>query len=659
MASDNMQGDESTMKILFATDIHLGYNETHPTRGEDSFIAFEEILRIGKKYKVDFILLGGDLFHDGRPSVNCYSKCMDLLNRYCMGDGEVKISVLSDPAEIFSFSSNPMVNFMNPNLNVALPIFSIHGNHDDPLGYNSKCSLDMLSAAGLINYFGKYLNLQDDISLVPLLVAKGNTKVAIYGLGALKDKVANRMFREEKVHIMQPEDPETWYNVMVVHQNRACHNKDECLHENLLPESMDLIFWGHEHECKLEPEYNNNRNFYVTQPGSSVATSLSEGEAVQKKVGILYVNNKKFQMRPIPLKTVRPFVFDVINLATDYRDRPARNMKQGVQAFLEQRVEDLLKEAENQLTGHPKQPKLPLIRMKVLNFNQDELFNIVRFGLQFEEKVANPTDMVMITRVQGARQARDVLDQDAFDAAKSEAILHNVEELIEKYFTDCEPGKRVQLLPVAMMNEALEHQMKGDSSAFEIVIRKRKDFVVQKILEKGLTDDDDIKDEFAAMGFADGDEENGQMINEIRAVLEGPRQGLLDEVENLEEEDDDFQMRSDGEDQSNEANEPITSKGKGRGRATTRALGRARGAAKRTPASLIDDDSDGTLNDPPARPTRGPGSRGGRGSRGKRGAKAAQPARHAPPPPVVNISRPTRQTQPGNRMAMMFEDDSD
>jgi len=47
---------------------------------------------------------------------------------------EVKINVLSDPAEIFNFSANPMVNYMNPNLNIALPIFSIHGNHDDPTG---------------------------------------------------------------------------------------------------------------------------------------------------------------------------------------------------------------------------------------------------------------------------------------------------------------------------------------------------------------------------------------------------------------------------------------------------------------------------------------------------------------------------------------------
>jgi len=64
--------------------------------------------------------------------------------------------------------------------------------------------------------------------------------------------------------------------------------------------------------------------------GSSVATSLSEAESVKKQVGILYVKGTKFHIRPIPLKTVRPFVFDIVDLATEYRDEPARNMNQGV-----------------------------------------------------------------------------------------------------------------------------------------------------------------------------------------------------------------------------------------------------------------------------------------------------------------------------------------
>jgi len=30
--------------------------------------------------------------------------------------------------------SFPAINYEDPNLNVSLPVFSIHGNHDDPQG---------------------------------------------------------------------------------------------------------------------------------------------------------------------------------------------------------------------------------------------------------------------------------------------------------------------------------------------------------------------------------------------------------------------------------------------------------------------------------------------------------------------------------------------
>jgi len=47
------------------------------------------------------------------------------------------------------------VNFEDPNLNVGLPVFTIHGNHDDPTGADSLSAVDLLSTAGLVNYFGK------------------------------------------------------------------------------------------------------------------------------------------------------------------------------------------------------------------------------------------------------------------------------------------------------------------------------------------------------------------------------------------------------------------------------------------------------------------------------------------------------------------------
>lgn len=40
--------------------------------------------------------------------------------------------MLTDPELIFKDTSNKIVNFEDPNINISIPVFSIHGNHDDP-----------------------------------------------------------------------------------------------------------------------------------------------------------------------------------------------------------------------------------------------------------------------------------------------------------------------------------------------------------------------------------------------------------------------------------------------------------------------------------------------------------------------------------------------
>jgi double-strand break repair protein MRE11 len=54
------------------------------------------------------------------------------------------------------------------------------------------------------------------------------------------------------------------------------------LPENFIQSFFDMVIWGHEHECLIDPAYNAEQGFYVVQPGSSVATSLCEGEAEPK-----------------------------------------------------------------------------------------------------------------------------------------------------------------------------------------------------------------------------------------------------------------------------------------------------------------------------------------------------------------------------------------
>ena len=59
------------LRILVATDTHVGYKERDKIRGNDSFVTLEEILQIGKNEDVDFVLHGGDLYDENKPSRPC------------------------------------------------------------------------------------------------------------------------------------------------------------------------------------------------------------------------------------------------------------------------------------------------------------------------------------------------------------------------------------------------------------------------------------------------------------------------------------------------------------------------------------------------------------------------------------------------------------
>lgn len=50
--------------------------------------------------------------------------------------------------------------------------------------------------------------------------------------------------------------------------------------------------------------------FYIMQPGSTVATSLSPEEAVPKHVAVVTVCERKFFSTPIRLQTPRQILFD-------------------------------------------------------------------------------------------------------------------------------------------------------------------------------------------------------------------------------------------------------------------------------------------------------------------------------------------------------------
>ena len=83
---DSQDDSNNLFRILISSDIHLGYAEKDPERGVDSFNSFDELLGIGEKEEVDMVLLGGDLFHENKPSRQAEIKCVQILRNHVLGE---------------------------------------------------------------------------------------------------------------------------------------------------------------------------------------------------------------------------------------------------------------------------------------------------------------------------------------------------------------------------------------------------------------------------------------------------------------------------------------------------------------------------------------------------------------------------------------------
>lgn len=141
-------------------------------------------------YQSDFVLLGGDLFHEHQPSALCYFKASQILNRNVFGTQNVLPN--------FETQNYPNANYLSGHHSIKLPIFSIHGNHDDPVGLEQLSSLDQLSCNHYINYFGKVTNIEQ-FTVKPVLLTKGSTRVALFGIGHMKDERLNMAFERGKI----------------------------------------------------------------------------------------------------------------------------------------------------------------------------------------------------------------------------------------------------------------------------------------------------------------------------------------------------------------------------------------------------------------------------------------------------------------------------
>ncbi|KAI1329385.1 double-strand break repair protein mus-23 [Xylariaceae sp. FL0255] len=637
-----------TIRVLVATDNHVGYEERDGVRKNDSWKTFDEIMNLARTEDVDMVLLAGDLFHENKPSRWSMYHVMRSLRKNCLGMKPCELQFLSDANEVFA-SAFGHVNYEDPDINISIPVFSIHGNHDDPSGEGNYCSLDLLQVAGLINYYGRTPKA-DDIDVKPVLLQKGNTKLALYGISNVRDERMFRNFRDHKVKWFRPgQQGGDWFNLLSVHQNHHAHTATGYLPEEFLPEWLNLVVWGHEHECLIEPRKNEQTGFSVMQPGSSVATSLVPGEAVPKHVAVVSITGRDFEVETYRLKTVRPFVTREITLATDKRFKGVEKKKDNRQELTKRLmgvVEEMIEEANADWASlqddDVEEQPLPLIRLKVEYTAQEgghyDIENPQRFSNRFSDKVANKNDVVHFYRKKKMekRIKNDPLSEEALDNIMQMDGMR-VAKLVEEFLR----AQSLKVLPQAPFGDAVkEFVEKDDKFAMEQFVISSLESQMAQMLK--LNDNDE------------NIEENMQIIKETLEkqfaagqYRKGPKLRFKPKPDGWDSEFDGHWQDQEQAIEKSAIEEPKAARG-GKGRKTTR-------------AAAVADDGDEDMEDVVEEEEAAPKTARGRGNATTTKAKAPAkaPAKKAPAKGRGRAKQPFQQDEDEDEDVVMDDDDYD
>jgi double-strand break repair protein MRE11 len=303
----------------------------------------------------------------------------------------------------------------------------------------------------------------------------------------------------------------------------VAHGSKNYIPEGFIPGFFDLAVWGHEHECRIDPEQSSgDEKTYIIQPGSSVATSLCEGERRDKYVGVLSINRRRFRIQKHKLQTVRPMLLDDIDLAEVMpKLKIGKNKEPGaaVETYVQSRVELMLSESTDKLTGHPDQPTEPLVRLRIFHENVNESFHPVRFAQKFTGRIINE-DIVTFKRCNVTRDANGEMKFDdmddifrAGDHTDTDLDSH-VEAIVESFFRKArEGGDNANILEVLSEKGLSE----GVKACVEKDDRDAIAFIIETQVEK-------ICEYLSKNAKPDADDEDGDDYQMLEEVLKNYRQ---------------------------------------------------------------------------------------------------------------------------------------
>lgn len=228
--------------------------------------------------------------------------------------------------------------------------------------------------------------------------------------------------------------------------------------------------------------------------------------------------------------------------------------------------------------GHPKQPKLPLVRLRIFYPQIFEPFSVHRFGHRFVSKIANNKDIILFSRKKVEKTKAVGIDHEVLATIlRQEGIeKKRVEDLVKKYFEQTEEDKRLLVLSEIGVSSAVQEYVDKEVKEAMRILVEHQMGKTKIYLKENVRNITEIEKELAK--FREERKKNSQNeTTEFQVVLKTTH--VSNRSTNNESDDELF------EDETVEINTSKRGRGRGRGSRGTRGARGNSSTARNTSAT--------------------------------------------------------------------------
>lgn len=372
----------SQFRIVVSHGVNLGQFMEYNELSKDPFYILEEILRTGKN-EADICIFLGDLFSSSNPSSATLASAISIFNQ----------NIVGSRVRNYVSKEGEFLNFGNKNMNIALPVFNIHGTQDSPSEDSVISPLEILNQSNLTNYLGKINESSQGLTICPVTFEKGSTKIALYFIGNMSESLLTSMLGTNKITFQYPGD--NFMRILVINQKRKSKGEwsgafpTSDVHLDQIPDLFYSIIWADDRFKKTEIEKKDG-GLSICKVGACSLGGLRQKDFQQKSFGVITVEGTRVRMETRRVECARPIIFhklssEVILLDTGYKQQFRSEEK------IEKEVLRLLGayyQADN-LEGDGIPKDKPIVRIQVEN-SSGKYLKVKEMEESLENLVANP-----------------------------------------------------------------------------------------------------------------------------------------------------------------------------------------------------------------------------------------------------------------------------